>query len=74
MANALDIDWSKYGRALPRTMPAIQINYQQRDGQIFCVAEFPIEQHADVAKKIARQVAFWADEGCEDGTQEGEKK
>ncbi|WP_430230549.1 hypothetical protein [Paraburkholderia tropica] len=58
----LRIDWSKYGRVLPRRMPDVLINYQQRDGRIFCVAEFPVEQHECAARQIARQAAFWRDE------------
>lgn len=62
VADELNIDWSKYGRTLPRRMPDIQINYQQRAGRIFCVAEFPVEQHEQVAQQIARQAAFWNNE------------
>ncbi|MBB2999681.1 hypothetical protein FHX57_002012 [Paraburkholderia tropica] len=62
----LRIDWSKYGRTAPRRMPTIQINYQERDGQIFCVAEFPIEQHASAAQQIARQAVFWHGEDNND--------
>ncbi|CAM2155513.1 hypothetical protein PT2222_330097 [Paraburkholderia tropica] len=58
----LNIDWSKYGRTLPRRMPDVLINYQRRDGRIFCVAEFPLEQHEEAAQQIARQADFWKNE------------